>query len=125
MKFLIAFFSCFVFCFHPAVGQNLSNINVYPPLTKSISVPDYNWDEVNSFKTNGLPRKAIDKIKEIQARAIIENNSKEFWKACTELDGLLERSQYDPEENQLFVWKFAQKADSLPFPLNNLMHYQV
>ncbi len=125
MKFLIAFFSCFVFCFHPVVGQNLSNINGYPPLTKSISAPEYNWDEVNSFKTDGLPRKAIDKIKEIQKRAIKENNSKEFWKSCKELDELLERSQYDPIENQLFVWEFAQKADSLPFPLNNLMHYQV
>lgn len=107
------------------MGQNLSKITEYPPLAKAIDFPDYNWKEINSLKTNGLPRKAIDKIKELQTKAIAENNVKEFWKSCKELDELLERAQYDTEENQLFVWGFAQKADSLPFPMNNLMHYQV
>ncbi|GEM_PF-1342988 len=125
MKLLFFLFACFICCLHPVLGQNISTITVYPNIIKTVDFPDYNWKEVEAFKKNGLPRKAIDKIKEFQDKAIAENNTKEFWKTCLELDDLLNHAQYEAEENQLFVFEFAKKADKIAFPMSNLLHFQV
>jgi hypothetical protein len=113
---LLFYFVCFIVLLNPLFGQNISTITEYPSVIKTVDFPEYNWKEVEAFKKNGLPRKAIDKIKEYQDKAIAENNTKEFWKTCLELDDLLNHAQYEAEENQLFVLEFAKKADKIAFP---------
>jgi uncharacterized protein YfaS (alpha-2-macroglobulin family) len=125
MKYLFSIIALLLI-FSPSVfGQGFSSIVDYPPLYKQISFPTYEWKEIDQLKTDGLPRKAIEKIKELQNKAIVENNLKEFWLTCLQLDELLNHAQFESDEHQLFVWEFAQRADKLPFPMNNLMHYQV
>ena len=125
MKYLFSIIALLLI-FSPSVfGQGFSSIVDYPPLYKQISFPTYEWKEIDQLKADGLPRKAIEKIKELQNKAIAENNLKEFWLTCLQLDELLNHAQFESDEHQLFVWEFAQRADKLPFPMNNLMHYQV
>lgn len=125
MKFIFFFFACLIVCSNSAFGQNISTIKEYPSVIKTADFPEYNWKEVEGFKKDGLPRKAIEKIKLLQDKAIAENNTKEFWKTCLELEDLLNHAQYEAVENQLFVLEFAKKADKIAFPMNNLLHFQV
>lgn len=98
------------------------NISEYPPITTVSEFPAYDWKEINTMIENGLPRKAIEKILVLQEKAIAEKNAREFWKSCKFLGDLIERADYEQEEQQEFVWNYTQKVDKLPFPMNAILH---
>lgn len=100
------------------------NITDYPTVQPTTSVQLFDWKKIDSLKENGLVREAIQQIKVLQEKAIKTKNIQEFWNTLKELEPLYFEAQFENDEAQQFVWEFSQKAEKLPFPLNNLMHLQ-
>jgi hypothetical protein len=102
----------------------LKSLTTYPKVeTKKMS--PYDWKEVDQFKNNGLPRKAIDGIKELQEKAIKEKNVVAYLESFEKLSNVVYKAKFDNEEEENFYWEYAEQASKIPFPFNNITYLYV
>ena len=106
------------------VFAQLKPLNSFPQITSEI-FSKYDWKKVDEFKRNGLPRKAIDAIKELQEKAIKENNVVAYLQSFEQLNTLVYKAKFDNQEEENFYLEYAEKASKMPFPFNNITYLYV
>jgi len=102
----------------------LKPLTTYPNVETEKTIP-YDWKEVDKFKNNGLPRKAIDAIIELQEKAIKEKNVVTYLESFEKLNNVVYKAKFDNEEEENFYWDYAEQASKIPFPFNNITYLYV
>ncbi|OGS77411.1 MAG: hypothetical protein A3D31_10400 [Candidatus Fluviicola riflensis] len=103
-------------------AQNPLSIQQYPAIKYTGKPVTYDWSNVDQLLQDGLPNKAIAEIKRIQERAISEKNVSEFWRTMQEISVLADEGMLEEDSRQEIIWDYSERADDLPFPLNNITH---
>lgn len=103
-------------------AQNPLGIQQYPAIKYSGKPVTYDWTTVDQFLRDGLPNKAMMEIQRMQERAISEKNVSEFWRTMQEMTSLVDQGMLEEDVHQEIIWEYSERADRLPFPLNNITH---
>jgi uncharacterized protein YfaS (alpha-2-macroglobulin family) len=103
-------------------AQNPLGIQQYPAIKYSGKSVTYDWATVDQLIADGLPNKAMEEIKRMQQRAISETNVSEYWRTLQEISVLVDQGMLEESALQDIVWDYSERADALPFPLNNITH---
>ena len=114
----------FLLVFSTSLFAQLKPLTSYPKI-ETKNTPQYDWKGVEEFKKNGLPRKAIDAIKELQEKAIKEKNVVAYLESFEKLNNVVYKAKFDNQEVENFYWEYAEKAQKMPFPFNNITYLYV
>jgi uncharacterized protein YfaS (alpha-2-macroglobulin family) len=101
------------------------NIAEYPKITHSPKFKEIDFSKYELLKKDGLPRKAFDELKRLEANALSVKNTKAYWKILSEIQSIVEQAQFEQEEQQKIIWEYAQQAEKLEFPFNNILHFHL
>jgi len=104
----------FLLVFSTSLFAQLKPLTSYPKI-ETKNTPQYDWKGVEEFKKNGLPRKAIDAIKELQEKAIKENNVVAYLESFEELNNVVYKAKFDNQEVENFYWEYADQAQKNAF----------
>jgi uncharacterized protein YfaS (alpha-2-macroglobulin family) len=104
-----------------AMSQFNQDISDYPSI-QFVSSGKYNWDFVNEKIKKGLPREALIQIQILSDQAISDTNLYDFMLSLSLIEQQLDRARFESKEYEQFIWNYNEKADSIPFPLNNILH---
>ena len=101
------------------------NIAEYPKTKIAPKSKEIDFSKYELLKKDGLPRKAFEELKRLEVKALTEKNTKAYWKILSEIQSIVEQAQYENEEQQKIIWDYAQQAEKLEFPFNNMLHFHL
>ena len=104
-------------------GQKPLGITQYPAIKYDGKPVEYSWGSIKQLIEDGQPNAASLEIEKLQKRAISERNVSEYWHTMEMLDRNFLRNYSEETDEEKWIWRYSEKADSLPFPMNNIAHF--
>ncbi|MBI1836577.1 MAG: hypothetical protein HYR91_04860 [Flavobacteriia bacterium] len=121
MKHFLLLFFLYVLNFN-SFSQFQLNIAEYPPVSLKTTYSKLDLSTCEKLISDGLPRKAYDELRRLEKEAITTKNVKAYWAILSELSLIINQAQFEQEEHQKIIWDYANQAEKLEFPFNNILH---
>lgn len=122
MKFRFLILTALLLFSSPLFAQHPLGIKNYPPIKYDGKPTLYDWTEINNLLDEGQPNAAGKVAEKMQKQAIADRNLSEFWHTMEVFDRVLSENYLEENEQERWIWQFSERADSLPFPMNNIAH---